>query len=81
MNDPIADLLCRITNALGARQESVEIPHSKLKEAVVNLLQSEGFIARVDVHKKMEKKFLRLGLKYRPNKKPVISGLRRTFRP
>ncbi len=81
MNDPISDMLNRLTNAANARQEQVDIPHSKIKAAIAAILVGEGFVARSDVHKKMEKKYLRLTLKYRPNKKPVIGGLRRISTP
>lgn len=81
MNDPIADMLCRITNAVNAREEQVDIPHSKLKESIASILAAEGFIARQEVHKKMEKKYLRLTLKYRSNKLPVIAGLKRVSTP
>jgi small subunit ribosomal protein S8 len=81
MNDPIGDLLSRLKNALGARLEHLDVPHSRLKEGVAALLVSEGYLAKFDVLKKMEKKYLRLTPKYRASKKPVITGLRRVSTP
>lgn len=77
MNDPIADMLSRIKNAQNVRAEVVDIPHSRTKEAIASILVNEGFVAKSDALKRMEKKFLRLTLKYKPNKKGIINGLRR----
>ncbi|MBU1026863.1 MAG: 30S ribosomal protein S8 [Candidatus Margulisbacteria bacterium] len=81
MTDPIADMLSRIKNALNARLESVDIPHSKVKEAIGKILLEDGYVAKLDVLKRMEKKFIRLILKYTSDKDGVIVGLRRVSRP
>ena len=81
MTDPIADMFSRIKNALNARQETVDIPHSKIKEEIARILASEGYVEKFDVLKRMEKKFLRVTLKYDQNKKGIISGLKRVSKP
>ncbi|MBN2057539.1 MAG: 30S ribosomal protein S8 [Candidatus Saganbacteria bacterium] len=81
MNDPIADMLIRIKNAQGVRKETVDLPHSRLREEVARVLVEEGYLAKVDAMKRMEKKFLRLSLKYGQDKKGIIKGLRRVSKP
>jgi len=77
MNDPIADLLIRINNAQKIRADYVDIPHSKLKEEIVKILVAEGYAEKFDSLKRMDKKFLRLTLKYDQSKKGIITGLKR----
>jgi small subunit ribosomal protein S8 len=77
MNDPIADMLSRIKNGLNARMEAIDIPHSKIKESIAKILVDEGYVGKVDPMQRMSKKFLRLTLKYRQDKKGVIMGVRR----
>lgn len=72
-------MLTRIRNAQRALLPTVEMPHSKLKESIANILKSEGYIAEVAVDAK-DKKALKLKLKYQ-GKKSVIEGLRRVSRP
>lgn len=79
--DAIADLLVRIKNALRTREESVDIPHSKIREGIARILLEEGFIAKGDTFVRMKKKFLRIGLKYSPEKKSVIENLKRISTP
>ena len=81
MNDPIADLLCRINNAQNVRAETVNVPHSTIKEEIVKILVDEGYLAKWDGLKRMDKKFLRLSLKYRQDKKGIIKGLKRVSKP
>lgn len=81
MTDPIADMFSRIKNALNTTAETVDMPHSKIKEEIAKVLVGEGYFAKLDVLKRMNKKFLRLKLKYAGNKKSVIVGLRRVSRP
>lgn len=86
MTDPIADMFVRIKNALNMKNESVDVPHSKIKEGIVRLLAEEGYIARFDVMSKMNKKFIRIGIKYKKGKnrsqqKGVISYLTRVSKP
>ena len=82
MSDPISDMLTRIRNALMAGHPSVDIPASRLKEEVCAVLKREGFIKEYAVtgeggpaHRK-----IRVDLKYMPDRKPVIQGLRRVSR-
>jgi small subunit ribosomal protein S8 len=81
MTDPIADLLIRMQNAQAIRAETVDIPHSNVKEEIVKLLTAEGYLAKYEAHKRMEKKFLRLTLKYNQAKKGIINGLQRISKP
>ncbi len=78
--DPIADMLTRIKNALMARQNVVEMPYSKVKAAVAEVLKSEGYILGVEKAGEGYKAVLRLALKYQGNK-PVIDGLKRVSKP
>ena len=77
MNDPIADLLSRINNAQNGRAETIDVPHSIIKEEIVKILVNEGYLAKWDGLKRMDKKFLRLSLKYGQNKKGIITGMKR----
>ncbi len=80
MTDPIADMLTRIRNALGARHETVDIPASKEKVAIARILKEEGFILGYSVSGDL-KKVLTVELKYGPNNEKVISGLKRISKP
>ena len=79
MNDPISDMLTRIRNAHRALLPTVELPHSKIKESIVNILKREGYIADFAVEGKLPKT-IRVKLKYQ-GKKSVIEGLRRVSSP
>ena len=79
MIDPIADMLTRIRNANRALLPDVEIPHSKIKESIANILKREGYIQDFGVEGKIIKK-MKLRLKYQ-GKKSVIEGLRRISSP
>lgn len=79
MTDPISDLLTRIRNAQAALLKTVELPHSKIKEAIAKILKKEGYIAEVSVEGTTKKK-LKLVLKY-AGKKGIIVGLRRISTP
>ena len=84
MSDPIADMLTRMRNAVGRQQESVTMPHSIMKEAVADVLKSEGYIEDYQVLTENPFPVLRVKLKYvgnRRNRRPVISGLERISRP
>lgn len=81
MTDPIADMLTRIRNAARARHDVVEIPASKLKTAVAQLLKDEGFIRDFHtVEYKNQGKIL-VTLKYRGKNQSCIMGLKRLSRP
>ena len=83
MTDPIADMLTRIRNAIRARHTRLEIPHSKLKEHLADLLKREGYLDAVAVLRPKEGGFpvLRIALRYTPAGDPVLSGLERVSRP
>ncbi len=79
MTDPISDMLTRIRNAGRALLPTVEMPHSRMKESLANILKKEGYVADVSVDGKTIKK-LKIQLKYQ-GKKSVIEGLRRISKP
>lgn len=81
MTDPIADLLTRIRNGNQARKERIDIPWSRLKDAVTRVLIAEGFLRDATVVGEGVAKQLRVALKYDEQRKPVISGIQRVSRP
>lgn len=81
MTDPIADFLTRIRNANTVYMEKVEIPASKTKLNLANILKEEGYIKDVEYIEDGKQGFLRLYLKYGANREKVISGLKRISRP
>ncbi|KAF5056457.1 30S ribosomal protein S8 [Proteiniclasticum sp. QWL-01] len=81
MTDPIADLLTRIRNANDARHESVEVPSSKVKKAVVEILLQEGYIKSVEEYNVGIIPMMKLTLKYGEGKEKVIKGLKRISKP
>lgn len=81
MTDPIADLLTRIRNANIAYHETLDIPASKVKGSLLQLLKDEGFIRDFAYIEDSKQGILRLQMKYGPSKERVISGLKRISRP
>ena len=81
MSDPIADFLTRIRNANMAHHESVEIPASKIKHAIADILKDEGFIRDVEYIDDDKQGIIRVFLKYGKNKERVISGIKRISKP
>lgn len=79
MHDPISDLLTRIRNAGAAKHPGLEMPYSKLKESVANILKNEGYLTDVTVEG-TKLKSLKLGLRYQ-DKRSVIVGLRQISTP
>jgi small subunit ribosomal protein S8 len=79
MTDPIADLLTRIRNAHRALLPVVEVPHSKLKESIAQILKKEGYVSDVSVEA-TPRKTIKLKLKYE-GRRGVIEGLRRVSSP
>jgi small subunit ribosomal protein S8 len=79
--DPIAEMLTRIRNAAHARHAEVELPHSRLREAVARVLEAEGFLQSVSSSGEGYKRKLVLGVRYTEDRKPVIRGLQRVSRP
>jgi small subunit ribosomal protein S8 len=79
MTDTISDMLTRIRNASRVQLPVVEMPHSKMKESIANILKTEGYLAEVAVEGKTLKK-IKVKLKYE-GKRSVIEGLRRISTP
>jgi small subunit ribosomal protein S8 len=74
-------MLTRIRNAVTAKHEYVNIPASKMKMAIADVLKSEGFIRDYDVTEEGPKKLMRVHLNYTGKKQPVLSGLQRVSKP
>lgn len=82
MNDPIADMLTRVRNALAANHETVDIPASKVKVEIARVLKEEGFITNYEVTGETAKdKTITITLKYGPDNQKVISGIKRISKP
>ena len=81
ITDPIADMLTRIRNALVARHESVEVPLSKMKKAIADILTEEGFINGYEIVEGEVQSVMKVNLKYGPNNEKVISGIKRISKP
>src|SRR5262245_55202906 len=79
MNDPISDMLTRIRNASRALLPVVEVPHSKMKESIANILKKEGYVGEVRVDGQ-PMKTIKLKLKY-DDSRGVIEGMRRVSTP
>lgn len=80
MSDPIADMLTRIRNGQAAKKTTVELPSSKQKVAIANLLKNEGYIQEVSVNENGAKPTLVLELRYFQGR-PVIDLIKRVSRP
>ena len=81
MTDPIADFLTRIRNANMVMHEKVEIPASKTKAALAEILKNEGFIKDYEQVEDGKQGIIRVYLKYGANREKVISGLKRISKP
>jgi small subunit ribosomal protein S8 len=83
VNDPIADMLTRIRNAVRARHESVNIPSSRVKVAIANVLKDEGFIRDFAIvnDEGRPQPMLKVDLSYSRQKQPVLSGIQRVSKP
>ena len=82
MSDPIADMLTRIRNANTAKHDTVDVPASKMKLAIADILLNEGYIAKYDIVEDGSFKTIRIELKYGADKnEKVISGLKRISKP
>lgn len=81
MTDPIADMLTRIRNANIVYRRQIDMPGSRLKRAVAQILRDEGFLENVQWLDESGRRTLRLTLKYGPERKRVITGLQRISRP
>ena len=81
ITDPIADMLTRIRNANSAKHATVDVPASKLKKAIAQILLEEGYIKSYEVVEGDTQGVIRITLKYLPSKEKVITGLRRVSKP
>ena len=82
MSDPIADMLTRIRNANTAKHETVDIPSSKMKLAIANILLEEGYVAAVDLVDNGNFKDIRITLKYGSDRSDrILTGLKRISKP
>ena len=81
MTDPIADMLTRIRNANTVGHETVEIPASKMKKAIAEILKEEGYIVDFKTVDSEQGKMIEITLKYGPNGEKVIQGLKRISKP
>jgi small subunit ribosomal protein S8 len=80
--DPIADFLTRIRNATAAKHQRVDVPVSRLKTEIARILKEEGYISTFKlVDENKTRKVLRVFLKYTPDRRSVITGMKRISRP
>ena len=81
ITDTIADLLTRIRNASSAKHDTVEIPSSNMKKAIVQILQDEGYIKNFTVADDSKQGIIKVTLKYGEGRTPAINGLERISKP
>ncbi|MEW6366753.1 MAG: 30S ribosomal protein S8 [Acidobacteriota bacterium] len=81
ITDPIADMLTRIRNGLGAHARYVDVPRSKLKLHIARILKEEGYVENFVVNETGPQGTIRITLKYTGGHEPVIQGLRRVSKP
>jgi small subunit ribosomal protein S8 len=82
MSDPIADMLTRVRNANTAKHDTVDIPSSKMKLAIAQILLEEGYIKKFDLIKDGNFQTIRISLKYSAGKtERIISGIKRISKP
>ena len=81
ITDPIADMLTRIRNAGVAKHETVDVPASKMKKAIAEILLNEGYIKSFQIIDDGTQGIIRITLKYLPGKEKAIQGLKRVSKP
>ena len=81
ITDPVADMLTRIRNANSAKHDTVDVPASKLKKAIAQILLDEGYIKSYTVEDNGNQGIIHITLKYLGKKEQVISGLKRVSKP
>ena len=81
MSDVIADMLTRIRNANDAKHATVDVPASKMKKAIADILVAEGYVKSYTVIEDGKQGVIRITLKYAPGKQKIIRGLRRVSKP
>jgi len=80
VNDPIADMLTRIRNAVMVGHDSVMVPHSRVKVSIAKILKDENFIGDFEITKGKQEQMMKIQLKY-VDKQPAVLGLERVSRP
>ena len=81
MTDPIADMLTRIRNANTVGHETVEIPASKMKKSIAEILKEEGYITDFEVIEDDKQGMIKVTMKYGANKQKVITGIKKISKP
>ena len=81
MTDPIADMLTRIRNANTSGHETVEIPASKMKKSIAEILKEEGYIEDFDIIDDNKQGIIKITMKYGANKEKVITGIKKISKP
>jgi small subunit ribosomal protein S8 len=81
LTDSIGDMFTRIRNAVKVKHEAVDIPASRMKLAIAQMLKDEGFVSKVESVTKRNKKIIRVTLKYGKKKESVISGIKSVSTP
>ncbi|GGP15470.1 MULTISPECIES: 30S ribosomal protein S8 [Oceanobacillus] len=81
MTDPIADMLTRIRNANMVKHEQLELPASKIKKEIADILKREGFVKDYELVEDNKQGILRIFLKYSANEDRVITGIKRISKP
>ena len=81
ITDPIADMLTRIRNAGIAKHDTVDVPASKMKKSIAEILKAEGYIKNYQIIEDGTQGTIRISLKYLPGKQKAIQGLRRVSKP
>ena len=81
ITDPIADMLTRIRNANSARHTTVDIPASKMKSAIAEILEEEGYIKSIQILNDGTQGIIRVALKYNQGNEKALTGLRRVSKP
>ena len=81
ITDPIADMLTRIRNAGSAKHETVEVPASKMKKSIADILVDEGYIKSAQIIEDGKQGIIRVTLKYGQGKQKILQGIRRVSKP
>ena len=81
MSDPIADMLTRIRNANTAKHDTVDVPASKMKLAIANILLEEGYIKKYEIVEDGGFQTIRISLKYNNKRERIISGIKKISKP
>lgn len=81
MTDPIADMLTRIRNANSAGHKTVEVPASKIKKSIAEILKDEGYINGFEVKEDGKQGVIDIEMKYGPENEKVISGIKKISKP